>query len=74
MQQPMRARALLSLSQHGYVTLGPDGLPVYNLLTNDPYPQNNPIDVNSNGELTWWSTTNPNVTLAGTGTVSLPYS
>jgi hypothetical protein len=55
-------------------TLGPDGLPVYNVLTNDPYPQNNPIDVNSNGELTWWSTTNPNVTLAGTGTVSLPYS
>jgi fibro-slime domain-containing protein len=58
--------------------LGPDGLPVYNATG---YSDNlgsgvaTPLkDINSHGEITWWSTANPNVTKTGTGTITLPYS
>jgi len=54
-------------------SLGPDGLPVYN--TNAPSNQPNYVDLNANGELTWWSpSSNPNVTATGTGTVTLPFA
>ncbi|HWH60778.1 MAG TPA: PEP-CTERM sorting domain-containing protein [Terriglobales bacterium] len=51
-------------------TLGPDGLP----LVNPKYVANGDIkDVNSSGEITWWSPQfNPNVSLLGTGTSTLP--
>ena len=58
--------------------LGPDDLPVYNVNynsgdPNDPY-KTNIQDVNSKGEITWWSPTdNPNVTATGSGVVTLPY-
>jgi len=48
-----------------------DGLPVYNSSYGGPTL----YDVNSNGELTWWSPSqNSNVTQTGTGTVTLPYA
>ena len=59
-----------------YVTsaLGTDGLPVLNEPL-DPSCGNSPADVNSStNEITWWSTTNANVSGPGSGTVSLPYS
>jgi fibro-slime domain-containing protein len=49
--------------------LGPDGLPVLNTSYGGPAIS----DVNSHGELTWWSPAfNPNVVKTGTGTVPLP--
>jgi hypothetical protein len=49
--------------------LGPDGLPVLNTSYGGPAIS----DVNSQGELTWWSPAfNPNVVKTGTGTVALP--
>jgi PEP-CTERM motif len=52
-------------------TLGPDGLPVFNPAYGGPTIH----DVNSSGEITWWSPAlNHHVTLSGTGTVALPYS
>jgi hypothetical protein len=36
--------------------LGPDGLPVYNPHTSDPFTIDN---LNGSAEITWWSTTNP---------------
>lgn len=51
--------------------LGPDGLPVYN----SSYGGTAVNDVNSNGELTWWTpSTTTGVTATGTNTVSLPYN
>src|SRR6185437_171415 len=51
--------------------LGPDGLPVANsMYVNNGYIQ----DVNSNGEITWWSPSeNQNVTFLSSGEISLPY-
>jgi len=51
--------------------LGPDGLPV----VNSKYVSNGYIqDVNSNGEITWWSPSeNQNVTFLSSGRISLPY-
>ena len=55
-------------------TLGPDGRPVYNPAYGGPALS----DVNSNGELTWWSPTgspgggNANVTMTGGGPVTIP--
>jgi len=51
--------------------LGPDGLPV----VNSKYVSNGYIqDVNSNGEITWWSPSeNRNVTFLSEGQISLPY-
>lgn len=51
--------------------LGPDGLPV----ANPEYIANGYVkDVNSNGEITWWSPTfNSDVTFLGTGTASIPF-
>ncbi len=49
--------------------LGPDGLPVYNAAYGGPTLH----DVNSNGELTWW-TPSSTVTATGSGTVTLPYA
>jgi hypothetical protein len=56
-------------------TLGPSGLPVYNASYGGPQL----FDVNSHGELTWWSpgtgpNQNPNVVQTGTGTVTLPFN
>jgi hypothetical protein len=52
-------------------TLGPDGLPVYNSSYSGPTL----YDVNSKGELTWWSPSqNSNVTKTGTGTITLPFA
>ena len=52
-------------------TLGPDGLPVYNSSYGGPTL----YDLNSNGELTWWSPSqNSYVTQTGTGTVTSPFS
>jgi fibro-slime domain-containing protein len=52
-------------------TLGPNGLPVYN----PGYGGPTLYDVNSQGELTWWSPSlNSNVTKTGTGSVTLPFS
>jgi hypothetical protein len=50
--------------------LGPDGLP----LVNPAYVMNGSIkDVNSKGEITWWSPSfNSDVSFLGTGTASLP--
>lgn len=51
--------------------LGPDGLPVYNSSYGGPVLH----DVNSNGELTWWSPAqNSNVTQTASGTVTSPFS
>lgn len=51
-------------------TLGPHGLP----LLNPAYSGAMPTDVNSSGELTWWSPAfNPYVTETGTGTTTLPF-
>ncbi len=59
--------------------LGPNGLPVLNTatygctsncFTATPLPTN----LTANGQITWWSTSNPYVTQTGTGTVTLPYS
>lgn len=51
-------------------TLGPNGLPVYNTASSAPLIH----DVNSNGEITWWSPSfNSNVTATGSGTVTSPY-
>jgi fibro-slime domain-containing protein len=49
-------------------TLGPDGLPLYNSAWTSNIGGVNgtgtPLhDVNANGEITWWSTTNPDVTV-----------
>ena len=51
--------------------LGADGLP----LVNPKYVTNGDIkDVNSRGEITWWSPNfNPNVSLLDTGTTTLPF-
>ncbi|MEO8922052.1 MAG: PEP-CTERM sorting domain-containing protein [Caldimonas sp.] len=57
-------------------TLGPDGLPVLNTSAPDiPVAFMNTLkgDLNSNGELTWW-TPGPHVTATGSSTVSLPFS
>lgn len=52
--------------------LGPDGLPVYNTSSTNPFVL---TDVNANGELTWWSPTmNSRVTASGTGTTTSPFS
>lgn len=56
--------------------LGPDGLPVYNpnATLNGSNP-NGVHDLNTQGEITWWSPAfNPDVTYAGSGTISLPYA
>ncbi|MGH9521060.1 MAG: PA14 domain-containing protein, partial [Terriglobales bacterium] len=51
--------------------LGPNGLPVLNPAYSGTMPA--AADVDSNGELTWWSPAlNSNVTQTGTGVVSLP--
>jgi fibro-slime domain-containing protein len=51
--------------------LGPDGLPVYNASYGGPALH----DVNSKGELTWWSPAyNTNVTETGSAMVALPFS
>jgi fibro-slime domain-containing protein len=59
-------------------TLGPDGLPLYNATGySDDLGSGvaTPLkDVNSQGEITWWSTANSNVTKTGSGTITLPYS
>ncbi|MBS0446023.1 MAG: PEP-CTERM sorting domain-containing protein [Proteobacteria bacterium] len=53
--------------------LGPSGLPVYN--TNAAAGEPNYVDLNANGELTWWSPAeNSYSSAAGTGTVTLPYA
>ncbi len=50
--------------------LGPNGLPVYNPSSSNPWTL---VDLDSNGELTWWSPTlNSRVTASGTGTVTTP--
>lgn len=55
-------------------TLGPDGLPVYNP-SNTGSPHFTLTDVNSNGELTWWSPSqNSRVTATGSGVVTTPVS
>ena len=59
-------------------TLGADGLPVYNPNYNSatgPNPGAPTLyDVNSHGELTWWSPTqNTNVVYTGSGVVTIPY-
>ena len=52
--------------------LGPHGLPVLNPAATGITL---PTDINSDGELTYWSTLfNPNVTQTGTGVVSLPFN
>jgi PEP-CTERM putative exosortase interaction domain len=52
-------------------TLGPDGLPVYN----SNYGGTPAKDVNSNGELTWWTpSTTTGITQTSTGTVTLPFA
>ncbi len=53
-------------------TLGPDGLPVYNPATSDPFTIH---DLNGAGEITWWGPAfNPNVTASGSGSISLPFN
>ena len=50
-------------------TLGPDGLPVFNPAYGGPTIH----DVNSSGEITWWSPAlNHHVTLSGTGQSPCP--
>lgn len=52
-------------------TLGPDGLPVWNASYGGPALS----DVNGSGEITWWSPTfDSNVTVTGTGSISLPFA
>lgn len=51
--------------------LGPDGLPVYNTSVSHAFAIH---DLNASNEITWWSTSNPNVSYVGTNTINLPFS
>jgi hypothetical protein len=82
----MNTLALGTFSNEVQSTLGPDGLPILNTaafgcssgcFTNTPLP----ADLTAGGEITWWSPSLNNgggggvsdVTLTGTGTITLPY-
>ncbi len=59
---------------YNFVTskLGPDGLPVYNTASGDPYTIH---DINKNGEITWWDPSeDPNVAFWKTSTITIPFA